>query len=41
MFLAMLICIERPSDATTRFERAATTGHFTSAMFALARRILG
>jgi cellulose synthase (UDP-forming) len=41
IFLAMLICIERPSDDTTRLYRAATQGDFGRAMWALTRRILG
>jgi cellulose synthase (UDP-forming) len=39
LFLASLICIERPTHSETRFERAATEGNFGRAMFALARRI--
>jgi cellulose synthase (UDP-forming) len=39
LFLASLICIERPTHSGTRFERAATSGNFGRAMFALARRI--
>lgn len=41
IFLAMLVCIERPSDETTRFKRAATEGRFLRAMAALGTRILG
>ena len=41
IFLAMLICVERPSDASTRFERAATTGSVRRSFAALFRRILG
>jgi cellulose synthase (UDP-forming) len=39
LFLAALICIERPTSSGTRFERAATSGNFGRAIFALARRI--
>jgi cellulose synthase (UDP-forming) len=41
IFLAMLVCVERPSDESTRLYRAATQGHFGRAMWALTRRILG
>jgi cellulose synthase (UDP-forming) len=41
IFLAMLICVERPSDASTRLERASTEGHFLRAIYALAKRVLG
>jgi cellulose synthase (UDP-forming) len=40
IFLAMLICVERPSDST-RFYRAATIGNFPRALWALTRRIFG
>jgi cellulose synthase (UDP-forming) len=41
IFLVMLVCIERPSDSSTRLYRAATQGRFSHAVWALMRRVLG
>ncbi len=41
IFFAMLICVERPSDDTTRFTRATTQGHFGRTILTLIRRVVG
>jgi cellulose synthase (UDP-forming) len=39
IFLACLVCFERPADGHTRFNRAATQGSFTGSMVAIFRRV--
>ncbi|SNT42607.1 cellulose synthase (UDP-forming) [Granulicella rosea] len=40
IFLALIVCVERPSDDSTRFRHAVTQGGFLKSMYVLARRIL-